>query len=245
MIRRNLTIGLAAFIAWGLLAGPALAYPTNTNITYNADVTPDNQLILYLAGEWGNDKFDDGHYVGFSYGLMDIIEIGGTWRLTEDEDYRRDPVFDVKLRYDLGGTECDEGCDETEEEGCDGSRIDTTGIAIGVDNINFDEDKNGHIIPYIAYTHDFDGMRATAGYSFEEDNGAIFVGFDAAAGDAVLKWDWTQIDDGDDWMAAVGFDLPFVLTDDNWCFSSYLAFSSNDAYSDVWGAEISYTFDVE
>jgi hypothetical protein len=232
MMRRITLLFIIAAAAAIFLAAPVFADPTGNNITYNADVTAANELVLIFSAEWGNNKYDDGHFVGFSYGLMDMFEIGGNWRLTEDEDYRHDPVFDAKFRFDLGQ---DISCD-----GEDGYRT-TTGIAVGADNINFDTDKNGNIIPYIAYTHDFEGLRATAGYSFEEDNGAIFVGFDAETGDATLMWDWTQVNDGEDWNAAVGCEMPFEWFDDNWAFATHLAFSSNSTASDVWYVEFNYT----
>ena len=210
-------------LAWALAAVPAFATPTDICNAYNADITADGALVLYLWGDWGNDKYDDGHYVGFSYGLMDMFEVGGDWRITENEDFRQDPTLDAKFRFSLS--------DEL-----------TNAIAVGVDNINFDEDVQGKFIPYIVYTHDFEGLRAHAGYSFEEDNSGAFVGFDAATGDATLKWDWKQIADGDDWMGAVGFDMPFELMTENWVLSMFLTWSSNDDISDVWHAEINYTF---
>ena len=84
-------------------------------------------------------------------------------------------------------------------------------------------------------------MRGHAGYAFEEDNGAIFIGLDHDTGDATLLWDWMQIDDGEDWQTAFGFSMPFEWFDDNWCFTSNITFSSNSNYSDVWYAELSYT----
>jgi hypothetical protein len=225
------------------LALPASAYPTKINNAYNADVTPACALDLHLWGEWGNNKYDDGHFLGASYGIADMAEVGFSWRLTEDEGYRQDPTYDVKLRFDLGEkpeTCCADG-EGTCEEGCTGCPCRTsTGLAIGADNINFDEDTLGKIIPYIVYTHDFEDMRAHVGYSFEEDNGAIFAGLDFDSGDATLKFDWMQVNDGNDWEAAFGFDMPFQLYDDNWTFTSYLTFASDSDASDVWHAEVSY-----
>jgi len=241
MLKRLSIIAVLSVIAI-FISLPASATPSDTNITWNADVTADESLTLFTWAEWGNNKYDDGHYIGFSYGLFDWVEIGGDWRITEDEDHRQDPTFDAKLRFALSDEE--DGCGDG--EGCGGSCacINTTAIAIGVDNINFDEDENGDFIPYIVYTHDFDGFRGHAGYAFEEDNGAIFVGFDTNAGDATFKWDWTQCNDGDDWLAAVGVEVPFELLDeDGWNFATYLMFASNDEMSDTWTVEFNYTFD--
>jgi len=224
-----LTLTAAAAI---FLAAPVFADPSGNNITYNADVTGANELVLIFSADWGNNKYDDGHFIGFSYGLMDMIEIGGNWRLTEDEDYRQDPIFDAKFRFDLG--------EDCECPGCENQCRTTTGIALGADNINFDEDENGSIIPYVVYTHDFNGLRASAGYAFEEDNGAIFVGFDADTGDATLMWDWMQENDGDDWRAAVGCEMPFDWFDDNWTFVTHLSFSSDSTASDIWYVEFNY-----
>lgn len=224
-----------AFILWVIAATPVSATPTALNNAYNADVTDGGALILYLSGDWGNNKYDDGHDFGASYGLMGQFEIGFSWRLTAEDDFRQDPTFDAKFRFDLGGDKMDCEGDCADCGGCD-----TTGVAIGVDNINFDEDALGNFVPYIVYTHDFDGMRGHAGYAFEEDNGAIFVGLDHDTGDATLMWDWMQIDDGEDWQTAFGFSMPFQWLDDNWCFTSNLTFSSNSTHADVWYAEFSY-----
>lgn len=241
MLRKLLIISTMAMLSL-LFTLPAMATYTGNNNTPSADITDEGTTILYAYGQWGNGKFDDGHYFGISYGLFDILEIGTDWRLTEDDDFRHDPTFDIAFRYDLGGEDkCDCGGECGDE--CGGCWMDSTGLAIGVYNINFDEDLEGNFIPYLVYTHDFEGFRGSLGYSFEEDNGAIFAGFDAPTGDATVMGDWTQTNDGGDWDATIGFDMPFEWFDDNWSFCSFILFSSNDDEPDVWHVEFSYTFD--
>lgn len=257
-----LIIPIALF---AILALPAMATPTHTNNVYNADVTGDGELVLYLWGMWGNEKYDDSHWTGFSYGFGDFLEIGGSYRITENDDFRSDPHFDARLRYALadfwkGDEEEEGGCAEEEEGGegeggcgegeggvcCGGacSYVNTTGIAIGIDNLTGDEDVNGNMIPYIAYTHDFgDNFRGTAGYAFEDGNNAIFVGFDTTSGSGTYKWDWRQINDGADWQASVGFEFPFEAYWDNWAIASWLSFSSNQNIGEVWIVEVSYLID--
>jgi len=254
------------------IAAPAFADFTGTNLVPDARVQDDGSLKFLLRGDWGNNKYDDGHFIGFTYGLLDYFEIGGSWRLTENEDLRRDPVFDLKFRYDLAPEKdgCDEEMemdnddetedadeaedvdevdddDETEMEGgCGGGcgYKNATGIAVGAWNVNFDEDKNGKIIPYFVYTHDFDGLRGSIGYEFQEDNDGIFTGWEFDAGDGVLRADWTQVNDGEDWNGSVGFETPFYwddVVDGEWTVGSWLVFSSDDNASDVWNLELTYT----
>jgi len=242
MLKRFSLILLVGAVAF-FIAAPAWADFTGLNIVPDAQVQDDGALTFMVRGDWGNSGFDDGHYIGFSYGLMDYLEIGGSWRLTEDEDFRGDPTFDVKFRYNLAPEM--EPCPGSDEEaGCGGCKGLATGIAVGAYNINFDEDENGNMVPYLVYTHDFEGFRGSLGYSFEEDNGAIFSGWELDAGDGVLKWDWTQISDGNDWNSSVGFETPFYWDDwldGDWTIGSWLMFTSNDAGSDVWTVEVSYT----
>lgn len=245
-MRKKLLFLLVLAVSVWLIASPAMAVSSTTNFTWNGDVTPDDTWIFFAMGDWGTDKFDDNHEIGFSYGFEDFLEVGGRWRLTENSDFSQDPRFDAKYRFDIGGNEaccCGPGCSNSEEPCCCGEVCncgDSTGVAIGLDNINFDEDKNGKVMPYLAYTHDFGGLRGTLGYSFEEDNGAVFGGLDSAAGDVTLKWDWRQMNDGENWQTAFGLTMPFHFYDDNWNFKTFLTFSTDSTAPDIWHCEFFY-----
>jgi hypothetical protein len=228
-----------------LMAAPAWADHSGNNMTPTAAVQDEGATPLLFTGEWGNAKADDGHYLGICYGLFGTMEIGGTYRLTEDDDFRLDPTFEFKYRYSLADEPepcgMEGGC-----SGCGGCTALETALAVGAWNINFDEDKNGSIVPYVVYTHDFTGLRGSVGYSFEEDNGAFFSGWELDAGETVLRWDWMQANDGNDWDAAVGFETPFNWDDwfeSNWTVGSWLQFSSDSAASDMWVLQFTYTID--
>jgi len=270
MIKRISLLLLVGAVVF-FIAAPAFADFTGTNLVPNASVQDEGALKFFLRGDWGNNKFDDGHSIGFRYGIFENFEIGGSWRLTEDEDFRQDPTFEVKFRFDLApekegcGTEMemdddDEGedvedADEAEdvdemddddemEMGCEGcGPVNATGIAVGAWNVNFDEDKNGKIVPYIVYTHDFTGLRGSVGYAFQEDNNAAFTGWAVDAGDGAVRCDWIQANDGEDWNAAVGFQTPLNwddVIDGAWGIESWLTFSSDDNASDVWTVKLTY-----
>ncbi len=232
MTNRILTILSIAVLAW-FIAVPAWATATRCNNTYNTDITDEGNTILYFFCDWGSGKYDDGHFFGISYGLMDWVEIGGTYRLTENSDFQSDPFFDIKVRY--GFSNCD---DPDSDWGHSGA------IAFGLDNITGNEDENGSMIPYIAYTHLWSGdFRGHAGYSLEDNNTGLFFGFDTVAGDANLKWDWMQTNDGSDWITAFGFDIPVTIFDTDLGFCTFLTFPSNDNESEVWYVEFTYEFD--
>ena len=256
--RYIITVAISLMV-WGLLAIPAMATPTHTCITPNADITPAMNVVVYGWGEWGTNRFDDGHFAGISLGLFDIIEVGGTYRLTKDSDNSLDPTFDAKAHYQL---------------------FDNLTIAGGAYNINSDEDKNGKMVPYGVVCYDFGGLRANVGFAGTEKEKSItfkvkqpdgtfkvsdpvpweefaakfptssrvmaasgvFAGIDSKAGDATVKMDWMQINQGDDWRAAFGFDVPFELLIDGWKLGSWLTFSSNDLIPDTWIVEMSYAY---
>ncbi|MFH1676202.1 MAG: hypothetical protein ABIC40_04175 [bacterium] len=252
MKTKNIITIAISLMVWGLLAIPAMATPTHTCITPNADITPEMNVVVYGWGEWGANRFDDGHFAGISLGLFDIIEVGGSYRLTKDSEFRMDPTFDAKAHYKFN---------------------DNITIAAGAYNFSGDEDKNGSMVPYGVLCYDFGGLRANVGFAAREKEkidevnpatgvpytwkewaekypnypgviaaSGLFVGFDTKAGDATLKMDWTQINQGDDWRTAFGFDVPIEILIDGWTVGSWLVFSSNDQIPDTWILELSYAY---
>lgn len=235
MTKRILIIVSIVSLAW-FIAAPAWATPSGCANTYTTDVTAEGNTILYLFGDWGNNKYDDGHYFGISYGVGDWMEIGGTYRLTLDSDFQSDPVFDLRLRHGLS--------DEEECEGADSGWGHPGAVAFGLDNITGNEDENGSMIPYIAYTNLWcEGVRGHAGYSFEDGNNSIFIGFDAEAGDATLLADWMQTNDGGDWVAAFGVAFPLEIFDTEFGGCTFLSIPSDDAESETIYLELAYEFD--
>jgi hypothetical protein len=222
MLRKSIfaVVSITIFVA---LCAPAFATATTVINAYSADVTPAGHAIIYLYGLWGNEKHDDAHYVGVSYGIGDFLEIGGNWRITKTEDYRHKPTADAKFHWDINKKD----------------KL-TSAFAVGIDNVSTDQDKEGHNIPYVAYTQDFKDFRAHAGYSFEDDNRGIFVGLDAKTGEALLLWDWIQSNDGHDWITSFGAEVPVKVISEDFYASASLSFSSQESSSDVLEVTLEY-----
>ena len=67
----------------------------------------------------------------------------------------------------------------------------------------------GHVFSYAVLSHDFGWLRGHAGYGFQHNNDAAFFGFDKTVQflerDLMLRSDFIQIDDQDQWLGSAGF----------------------------------------
>jgi hypothetical protein len=220
MSQRTAFIRLTALI---LVTQIMAARPAQAT-SYTAPVTGDGQFYIYYGNITGNKGYEGCGYAGFDYGFFDFFETGICWTVGDSDSVFESPVFDGKVVYAL-----------------DDER--STSLAAGFDNLSGDEDKNGPIIPYFVYTHDFDGVRAHGGYIFERDNESIFLAVDGDIENVCLGADWSEINEGNDWEASVSIWVPLTDIDDNCALYSYYTFSSDKEAGETLTIELSFTTD--
>jgi hypothetical protein len=199
-----------------------LAFPLPSQaLTYNCYTVGAEQAYLYFGNESGNNGYESYSYMGITYGIEDIAEIGGCW-VVDGGHMLESPVFDAKVRISLD--------DET-----------GTAFALGFENASSDEDKNGSYVPYAVYTYDFGSLRGHAGYAFERDNEGIFFGIDGDVDETCLGVDWRQMDEGSEWESTINIYAPLEFIDESCALFAYYTFSSDSEESDTLTVEISYT----
>lgn len=75
--------------------------------------------------------------------------------------------------------------------------------------ISDDRDRAGQPFSYAVLTHDFSWFRAHAGYALQQDNNTALLGLDKTVKlferDLILRGDFRQIDDEDQWLGSAGF----------------------------------------
>jgi len=84
-------------------------------------------------------------------------------------------------------------------------------VGIGATNLavtSEDRDKVGQPFKFVVMTHDFGGFRGHAGYGWQQNNNAGFVGLDKTVTfldrDLMLRADAIQIQDESQWLGSIG-----------------------------------------
>ena len=218
--KRTMLLVIAAGWLGIAMCGTAWASPSGLNNIPTVDVAPKNVLVIQT---WGN--FADGsgpaYMAGFKYGLIADVEVG--------IDSRIDPgdggplTGQVKWLLPLP-------LEET-----------PFSVLAGAANISDDSDKVGEVDPYIVSGIDLGVARASLGYSFQEDNNSLFAGLDKTLTlqdrDLVLRGDVRQTDDGDEWLASVGFLHVLPL---NMVLESWISLPSESGAEDVLTVKLNY-----
>ncbi len=184
--------GGAITVASGILVTVAVATPTGLNNIPTADTPPDRTVVIQAFANLREGSQDD-FVAGFKMGLRpweQRLEWGVDGRLGEGGT--GPAVFQGKYAI------------QPWEE--------LPAVAVGVANLavtSEDRDEVGQAAKYLVGTHDFNWFRGHVGFSFQQDNDAAFFGFDKTVDvlgrDLMLRTDFTQIDDADQWLGSGGF----------------------------------------
>jgi hypothetical protein len=181
-----LTVALAA------ISTSAWATPSGLNNIPTADVTPMGVFVLQPFTDFGNDR-DTDLTLGFKTGL----ELWGQ-------------------KFELGAVSplAPDGGPVTAHFKCQVPELWTGGhFGIGIANLAFSESdrvRSGDHFSYFVLSQELGaGWRAHAGYGFQTDNNSVLLGVDKTVKlfkrDLVLRSDFIQIDDEDQWKGSFGF----------------------------------------
>lgn len=191
-VRRSLLLGLAAGLSAILVSAPVLPTSTGLNNIPTADTPPDRTIVFQSFTNLGDER-DPDYVIGFKGGLEawgQRFEFGLDSRVGEGE---ADPLV-LQFKYALPLGE------------------DLPTVGVGVANLALtsrDRRDVGQPFTFGVLTHDFGSFRGHAGYGFQQDNNAAFFGFDKTIKlfdrDLMLRSDFIQIDDQDQWLGSAGF----------------------------------------
>jgi hypothetical protein len=204
----------------------AWATPSGLNNIPTADVTPMGVFVLQPFTNFGNDH-DTDLTLGFKTGLElwgQKFELGAVSPLAPDAG----PVS-AHFKYQVP---------ELWEGGHFG---------IGIANLFFsgaDSDRGGDPFSYAVLTQELgDGWRAHAGYGFQTDNDAVLLGIDKTVKvlnrDLVLRSDFIQIHDQEDWEGSFGF---LYAIHKNFVLESWVSQPFNDEDA-VFTVKLNFVFD--
>jgi hypothetical protein len=183
---------LLTALALAALAGSLSATPSGLNNIPTADVTPMGVFVLQPFTDFGNGR-DADLTLGFKTGLElwgQKFELGAVSPLAPDGG----PVG-AHFKYQV-------------------PELWTGGhIGLGVANVQFSEsnrDRGGDPFSYAVVSQELGaGWRAHAGYGFQTHNNSVLLGVDKTVKlfnrDLVLRSDFIQIDDEDQWKGSFGF----------------------------------------
>lgn len=189
-----------------IIAGCAAGSPSGLNNIPTSDVAPEKVLVLQTWGDFADNNYPVG-MAGFKYGLIKGVEVGLDQKLQKGDEGAL--TFQAKWQWQIPG-------------------LTSVMPLVGVANISDDRDKTGEVDPYLVLTLDAGISRFHLGYSFQDDNQAVFAGIDktfkVAERDLVLRGDVRQVSDGDDLLGSVGVlhVLPY-----NFVFEGWGSFPSN------------------
>jgi hypothetical protein len=197
-----------------LVPTPALATPTGLNNIPTADTPGDREIVFQAFADF-RDEVHNSYWIGFKGGLRpwnQRLEYGADGRLGDG-----DPSAAVlQFKYAIAFKELFK------------SENNLPLAAVGVANLALtseDRDDIGQPATYLVATQDFDWFRATAGYQFQHQNDAAFFGFDTTFElfdrDFMLRTDYRQIDDQDQWLGSVGF---IYFIDEHFALESWASF---------------------
>ncbi len=182
------------------------ASSTGLNNIVTADTPSDRTIVFQAFTHLANDR-DAEYWAGFKMGLDPFgqkFEWGVDHRFGDDAGRA---VLQFKYALPLGE--------------------DLPTIATGVTNLGLrsqDRDVVGQPFKFGVLTHDFGPLRAHVGYGFQPDNDAAFFGFDKTVTlferDLMLRSDFTQIDDQEQWMGSAGF---IYFIDDHLAVESWVS----------------------
>lgn len=179
-------------LALVFLADSLSATPSGLNNIPTADVTPMGVFVFQPFTNFGND-IDANLTLGFKTGLElwgQKFELGAVSPLAPEGG----PVG-AHFKYQV-------------PELWQGGHI-----GIGVANVQFSEsyrDRAGDPFSYAVLSQELgNGFRVHAGYGFQTDNNSVLLGADKTfklfERDLVLRGDFIQIDDEDQWKGSFGF----------------------------------------
>ena len=207
--------GVGGLLVLSLAPGPALASSTGLNNIPTADTPPFSTIVLQSWLTLGDDR-DAAYVSGFK---MALPLFDRPFELGLDKQWGDEDVPAVlQFKYALALGE------------------DLPTLGLGMTNVGFssgDRDDAGQPFKFGVLTHDFGSFRAHAGYGFQQGNDAAFFGFDKTIElferDLMLRTDFTQIDDQEQWMGSAGF---IYFIDEHWAFESWVSqpFDDGDPY---------------
>lgn len=184
--------GFLACVLYAVAPSPVSATPTGLNNIPTADTPPD-RTIVFQGFTNVTDEEQADFFAGFKMGLRpwgQLIEWGLDGRLGENDP--RVAVFQAKYAVQIWES--------------------LPTFAVGAANIAVtpaDRDKVGQAFKFLVGTQDFGWFRAHGGYGFQQQNNAAFFGFDKTVPlfgrDLMLRTDFIQIDDADQWLGSGGF----------------------------------------
>lgn len=165
------------------LSTAALATPTGLNNIPTAEVVPQGLLVLQGFSEFGRER-PPAWFAGAKFSPAKNLEIGIDDRIAGPGS-SAGPVFQAKYRLAINPT---------------------AGLALGAANISDNSGRNGHNFPYLVISRKLASFNLHLGYSWQEDNRAWFAGIDRAVNPHLtLRADWTQVEDGGESAASLGF----------------------------------------
>jgi hypothetical protein len=173
-------------------AVPVFATPSGLNNIPTADTPGDRELVIQQFSTWGDDRQPD-YSAGMKMGLQpwgQKLEWGVDGHLAPDD--AGPAVFQAKYALQPANS--------------------WPTLALGIANLavtSHERDRAGQPFTYGVISHDFTWLRAHAGYGFQHQNDAAFVGLDKTVTvfecPLTLRGDIIQIDDQDQWQASAGF----------------------------------------
>lgn len=197
----KLRTGFTACVACLLIAGYASASPSGLNNIPTADVAPEKVLVFQ---SWGS--FESGSSpswtVGAKYGLLNGLEVGIDQAISSGDT----GPLTLQAKYQLPSF---------------GEKVVVQPL-LGIANVSDDRDEAGEADPYAVFTFDAQAFRFHAGYSFQDDNDALFAGLDKTfkvmERDLMLRADIKQVKDGDETKSSLGllYVLPYDLVFEGW-----------------------------
>ncbi len=197
------------------ITGAAFATPTGLNNIPTADAVSKDLLVLQGFSEFGGER-SPGWFVGAKYGPLENVEIGIDDKAA-GSGTAAGPVLQGKFRLPL-------------RENC--------AAALGAANISDNSDRNGHSFPYFVLSHDLGEMNAHLGYSWQKANQAWFVGVDRAVTPRLtLRADWTEVEDGDESLASLGF---IREIDAQWLVEAWASFPTAHGEHTAYVAKFDY-----
>jgi len=216
MRRIKFALGILVFTLGLTAYGPSEsgATPTGLNNIPTAEAVGEGELVLQAFSEFGREC-EPGWFAGFKYGPA------ANWEVGLDDIFAGPgsaggPTLQAKHRTVLG---------------------DRAALALGAANVSTDRSRHGDVFPYAAVTGDLGPLRLHLGRSWQSDNKAWFVGLDTPMDEAItLRADWTQVQDGEESIASVGFIRSLRA---RWLLEGWASFPSTE------GAETSYVLKLD
>lgn len=215
-VKTQLAVGAACL----LMVGHVTASPSGLNNIPTADVAPERTLVFQSWGTFASGAGPDWT-AGAKYGLIEGVEIGIDQRVGSDDT----GPLTFQAKYQIPGL---------------GDALPVQPL-VGVANVSDDRDEAGEADPYIVLTFDVEIIRFHAGYSFQDENEAVFGGldktFELMDRDLMLRADVRQISDGDETLSSIGFlyVLPY-----NFVFEGWGSFPSTSGAEDSLTAKLNY-----